>query len=162
MLAVEHMNKNTILLLVEDDPNDVLLVQNEFKDDLAHVRIQHVGDGREAVHYLKGEGRFKKREAHPLPNVILLDLKMPGFDGFDFLKWLHYEADSALRVIPVIVISSSVLERDIKLAYALGANSYMCKPADWDKFKERIRILGIYWTAHAETPVVRHQPCGQD
>ena len=147
------MAGKTTFLLVEDDPNDVFFVEREFKR-APHLRLLHVGDGREAVRYLTGEGGFADRQKHPLPNVILLDLKMPGFSGFDFLEWLHYNSPGDQKLIPVVVMSSSSLQEDIKRAYAFGVNSYMCKPVDWETFRERIKTLGIYWSEHAETPEI--------
>lgn len=89
----------------------------------------------------------------PPPTVILLDLKMPGLDGFDFLDWLRNEAGAALRLIPVIVYSSSIMESDIIKAYALGANTYLNKQADWDTFQECIKTVITYWSVYAETPL---------
>jgi CheY-like chemotaxis protein len=138
---------------VEDDPNDVFLVEHEFKR-APHLRLVHVGDGREAVRYLIGEGEYADRQKHPLPDVILLDLKMPGFSGFDFLEWLHSESPGDQRLIPVVVMSSSSLQEDVRRAYALGVNSYITKPVDWKTFRERIQLLGIFWSEHAETPEI--------
>src|SRR5579863_5031498 len=75
-------------LLIEDDPDDVFFVERAFKEAPSHLRLCHVGDARESIRYLKGEGDYADRRKYPLPNVILLDLKMPGLNGFDFLTWL--------------------------------------------------------------------------
>ncbi len=147
------MTTTTTFLLVEDNPNDVFLVEREFKR-APHLRLVHVGDGRKAVRYLIGEGEYADRHKHPLPDVILLDLKMPGFSGFDFLEWLHSESPGDERLIPVVVMSSSSLQQDVKRAYALGVNSYITKPVDWETFRERIKLLGIFWSEHAETPEI--------
>jgi len=149
------MTKITTFLLVEDDPNDAFFVEHEFKEAPAEIRLHHVWDGREAVRYLQGEGEYADRQQHSLPNVILLDLKLPGFNGFDFLEWLHSESAGDLRLIPVVVMSSSSLREDIKRAYSLGANSYLTKPIDWNTFRERIKLLGIFWSEHVETPEIR-------
>src|ERR1051325_1101791 len=148
------MATTTTFLLVEDDPDSVALMERAFQKAPAHIRVRHVGDGRQAVRYLRGEGEYADHQKYPLPNVILLDLKMPGFSGFDFLEWLHSESPGELRLIPVIVMSSSSLQEDVNRAYALGVNSYMRKPIDWDTFRERIRQLGIFWSEHAETPEI--------
>jgi CheY-like chemotaxis protein len=148
------MTDTTTFLLVEDDPNDVFFVEREFERTSRHLRLLHVGDGESAVRYLEGDGECAERETHPLPNVILLDLNMPGLNGFDFLEWLHSESPGDLRLIPVVVLSSSSLQEDIKRAYALGANSYVTKPGDWGTFQERIRILGTFWSEHVETPEI--------
>jgi two-component system response regulator len=91
---------------------------------------------------------------YPLPNVILLDLNMPRLNGFDFLEWLRSGASGQHRFIPVVVMSSSALEEEVARAYALGVNSYMVKPVDWQKFRERIKTLGIYWAEHVEIPEI--------
>ena len=142
----------TTFLLVEDEENDVLLMTEEFKHAPKPINLQHVHDGVEAVRYLKGEVEYADRRLHPIPNVILLDLKMPRFSGFDFLEWLHRDSPGHQRLIPVIVMSSSNDPGDIQRAYALGANTYMLKPVRWQEFKQRIHALGIYWTEHAEIP----------
>jgi CheY-like chemotaxis protein len=151
LASFDRMATKTNFLLVEDDPHDAFLVKQEF-DNASHLGFQHVCDGHEAVRYLKGVGEYSDRQKHPLPDVILLDLKMPRFSGFDFLEWLHSKAPDDERLIPVVVMSSSALQEDVKRAYALGANSYMTKPIDWTTFRERIKLLGIFWSEHAETP----------
>jgi CheY-like chemotaxis protein len=129
------MLKTTIFLQIEDDQNDAFLVAREFQKAPAHIQVRQVVDGWEAIRYLLGEGEYADRGTYPRPNVILLDLKMPGFDGFDFLEWLRSTPASGLHLIPVIVITSSDLQTDITRAYALGANAYIFKPIKWDLFK---------------------------
>ncbi len=146
--------KPMIFLLLEDDPNDVFFVRREFRSAPATVRLLHLENIPQAIAYLEGKGGYADRKKHPLPNVILLDLKMPGLDGFDFLEWLRSKSPGELRLIPTIVMSSSSLQEDVKRAYALGANLYMCKPIDWDVFRERIRMIGLMWTTHVEIPEV--------
>ena len=145
------MPMTTTFLLVEDDANDALLVEEEFKH-APHLRVHHVSDGQEAMHYLTGESPYRDRDKYPLPDVILLDLKMPGISGFDFLEWLNTEAPKDHHLIPVVVMSSSSLQEDVKRAYEMGVNAYMCKPIDWETFRQRIKALGVYWSEHAETP----------
>jgi CheY-like chemotaxis protein len=144
----------TTFLLAEDDANDVLLVEREFRRAPVHLQLRVVRDGMEAKQYLVGEGAYADRRAFPLPDVILLDLKMPRWNGFEFVEWLRNEAPKHLRVIPVVVMSSSNLSEDVARAYALGANSYLVKPVSWTEFRERIRTLGVYWAEHVETPAV--------
>lgn len=148
--------KRTIFLLVEDDENDVFLVQREFEKAPRHIRLQAVNDGEQAIRYLTGEGDFADRDRYPVPNVILLDLKMPRVTGFEFLEWLRSKSPEQLHLIPVLVMSASMLEEDINRAYGLGANSYIVKPANWQVFRRLIADLGIYWSEHVETPEVRH------
>jgi len=140
-------------LLVEDRLDDVLLVEWEFKK-APGLRLRAVRDGQEAIDYLLGLPPYDDRFAFPLPNVILLDIKMPRLSGFDFLTWLHSSSPGDLKLIPVIVMSGSDLEQDVRKAYQMGANLYMTKPVNWDQFRERMRLLGILWTEHVETPVL--------
>lgn len=146
--------KPMIFMLLEDNPHDVFFVRREFQSAPAKVRLLHLESIPQAIAYLEGKGEYADRDKHPLPNVILLDLKMPGLDGFDFLEWLRSKSPGDLRVIPTIIMSSSSLQEDVKRAYALGANLYMCKPIDWDVFRERIRMIGVIWTTHVEIPEV--------
>jgi CheY-like chemotaxis protein len=145
--------EKTIFLLVEDDPHDVFVVEREFKHrGLAGLRVVH--DGIEAMRYLEGKGDYQDRIKSPLPDVILLDLKMPRFSGFDFLEWLRGRAPGQLHLIPVVVLSSSDDPHDVKRAYALGVNSYIVKPLRWPELQDKMRALSIYWSEHVETPVV--------
>src|SRR5438477_11973074 len=144
----------TIFLLVEDDKNDVFLVQREFKDAPGNIRLEAVPDGVEAIRYLEGQGDYANRSNFPLPHVILLDLKMPRVNGFDFLAWVRTGAPHAVRTIPVVVMSSSGESVDVTRAYSLGVNSYMIKPIDWESFRERIRVMGVYWADRVEKPQI--------
>ena len=141
----------TTFLLVEDDPNDVLMVEMEFQRAPVQIRLVSVNDGDQAIQYLEGGGPYSDRRRFPIPDVILLDLKMRRVGGFQFLEWLR-AGPPGLRCIPVVVMSSSELQEDVDRAYALGANSYLVKPVDWNLFRERIRALGVYWAEHVETP----------
>src|SRR3954470_21629342 len=98
------MQDKRTFLLVEDDPNDAHLVELEF-NKMSHLRLKWVRDGAEAIQYLEGRGQYKDRQSFPMPDVILLDLKMPGVGGFDFLRWLQRESPGVLKLIPVIVMS---------------------------------------------------------
>src|SRR5215469_4200237 len=116
-------------LLAEDDPYDAFCVEQEFKRGPGHLCLRRVCDGVEAMEYVEGKGEYADRERHPLPDVILLDLKLPRMDGFKFLEWLRQRAPEALRRTPVVVLSSSTVEADVSRAYLLGADSYVVKPA---------------------------------
>lgn len=140
----------TTFLLVEDDPNDVLMLEMEFKSAPLHVRLVAVDDGGRAMQYIEGKGIYADRIKYPVPQVILLDLKMPRINGFEFLEWLRREAPPEHRFIPVVVMSSSGLKEDVNRAYSLGANSYLVKPVSWYLFKERVKTVGIYWAEHVE------------
>jgi CheY-like chemotaxis protein len=148
------LRPTTTFLLAEDSPDDAYLVALEFKK-LPQLRLQTVKDGQEAIHYLEGEGPWSDRAIFPMPDVILLDLKMPRLGGFDFLQWMRNEAPLDVKIIPVVVMSGSNLEKDVKRAYQLGANIYMTKPIDWKEFCSAMKLLGVLWSEHAETPKVQ-------
>jgi len=145
------MRASTKFLLVEDDRNDLRLVQEVFRRG-NHCQLSDVEDGQEAMEYLLGKGNFRNRAQYPFPHVILLDLKMPRVDGFEFLRWLRHEAPPDLRLLPVIVMSSSDHPSDIRRAYELGVNSYLIKPIEWAEFQARMEALNIFWAQHVETP----------
>src|SRR5689334_12002269 len=109
-----------LILVVEDDPNDVLLIQRAFRKAGLKNELRIVGDGEEAIAYLKGEGEFCKRDRFPLPFMILLDLKMPGTDGFEVLQWIRRTPN--VRRCLVVVLTSSNRQGDVDKAYELGAN----------------------------------------
>jgi CheY-like chemotaxis protein len=140
----------TTFLLVEDDQNDVCMLEMEFARAPVPIRMTHVADGDEAIQYLQGKIPYADRSKYPIPDIILLDLKMPRINGFEFLAWLRSECPKPHRFVPVVVMSSSALKSDVDKAYSLGANSYMVKPVSWALFRERIKTLGIYWAEHVE------------
>jgi len=145
------MSARKTFLLVEDDGFDVEFVEKEFSQAPLHISLRAVRDGVQAQHYVEGKGEYADREKYPLPDVILLDLKMPRMDGFEFLSWLRSRSDPH-RFTPVVVMSSSPLPEDVERAYTLGANSYLIKPVNWEEFRDRIRALGVYWSSHVSTP----------
>jgi len=149
------MDPSTIVLLIEDNPDDALLMQRAFK---AHglLRPPHVcGNGTEAIAYLSGTGVYHDRAKHPFPNLLITDLKMPGSDGFDVLQWLRDHQEFV--IIPTIVWSSSAELSDVKRAYCLGANGYLCKPTDFQKFKEMVADVLRYWD-RCEKPMPNMPP----
>jgi CheY-like chemotaxis protein len=136
------MNKLGRILLVEDDPKDVELTLTALDEyNLANeVVIAH--DGQEALDYLYLRGEFNMR-ADNNPIVVLLDLKLPKVDGLEVLQQI--KSDERLRVIPVVVLTSSREERDIVESYKLGVNAYVVKPVDFHEFVDAIKELGIFW-----------------
>jgi len=149
------MNATKTFLHVEDDPNDAEFVENALRQFSASINLRSVRDGVFAKQYMEGRGKYADRESHPLPDVILLDLKMPRLDGFEFLAWLRTQSPAGQRLIPVVMMSSSSIVEDVQRAYALGANSYLVKPVDASKFHECVKTLAAYWTTHATTPDIR-------
>jgi CheY-like chemotaxis protein len=145
-----------VFLLVEDTDTDALLVKIEMAR-YPGVRLMTAIDGQEAIDYLLGKPPYDDRKQFPLPDVILLDLKMPRISGFDFLKWRREEALEAFRLIPVIVLSGSSLTDDVRRAYALGANCFMSKPTGLDVLRQRMALTVDLWGRHTEL-VTRNMP----
>jgi len=138
------------ILLVEDDPNDVLLIRRAFrKSDVANP-IQVVGDGEEAIAYLSGRGPYADRERTPLPVLLLLDLKLPRKSGFEVLEWLRQQP--GLKRLPVAVLTSSAETPDVNRAYDLGANSYLVKPVRFEGLLRMVQTLNLYWLIINEKP----------
>jgi two-component system, response regulator len=141
------------ILLVEDDPNDVKLALHSFeKHDLAH-RVNVARDGAEALDFIFAGGAHAGRSEHPLPRVILLDLKLPRVDGIEVLR--QVKGDLRSRSVPVVVLTASREDRDVAECYALGANSYIVKPVDFEKFHACTLAIGLYWLTMNEPPVLR-------
>ena len=138
------------VLLVEDDLNDIFLVKRAFKQANIPNPLQVATDGVEAVQYLIGEGRFTNRKLHPLPHLIIMDLKMPRKTGLEVLEWL--KKDGLLRRIPVVIVSSSDQPSDINQAYALGANAYMVKPVDFQSVENLFQSIIQYWGLECSQP----------
>jgi len=131
------------VLVADDDRNDFLLVQLAFQKAGLSVSLSHVLDGQQAVNYLTGSGQFKERAGKPLPDLLLLDLKMPLMDGFDVLTLIKKHA--TLNTLPVVVLSASQIEEDIKRALQLGAADFLTKPADFTELVVMIRGLYGRW-----------------
>jgi len=141
---------NLPILLVEDDPNDQVLIRRAFAKAKLMNPLHIVDDGDAAVAYLSGEGVFADRAAHPLPTLVLLDLKLPRRSGLEVLEWLR--RNPQIRRIPVVVLTSSQDSADIDRAYDLGANSYLVKPVDFDGLLALLRTVGLYWIVMNQNP----------
>jgi two-component system response regulator len=148
------MESQKSLLLVEDNPDDELLTMRAFKKNNIPNPIAVARDGVEALDYLFCTGAYADREPPTPPAVIFLDLKLPKIDGLEVLKRLR--ADPRTRLTPVVILTSSVEERDLHQGYALGGNSYIRKPVDFDQFVEAIAQLGLYWLRLNELPRALH------
>jgi CheY-like chemotaxis protein len=129
--------------LVEDNPNDAELTQRALKKARVANDVHVVRDGAEALEFLFGEGAYAGRAGSALPRVVLLDLKLPKVDGLEVLR--RVKADERTKLIPVVVLTSSREESDLVASYHLGANSYIVKPVDSDKFFEAVHEIGLYW-----------------
>ena len=146
------MNQNDcVILLAEDDPNDVLLIQRALQRSHIANPLQVVRDGADAVAYLNGDLQYADRERYPLPVLLLMDLKMPRKSGLEVLEWLRQQT-GGLRRLPVVVLTSSNQSLDINRAYDLGANSYLVKPAGFDSLLELVKNLDMYWLILNEKP----------
>ncbi len=140
----------TTILLVEDNPDDEVLTVRALKQHRVANEIAVARDGEEALKYLAGAAERKARGETPLPQVMLLDLKLPKVDGLEVLARIRQ--DPATRLLPVVVLTSSREERDLVESYRLGANSYIRKPVDFNQFSESVRQLGLYWVVLNEPP----------
>ncbi|MDX6581275.1 MAG: hypothetical protein QOI10_459 [Solirubrobacterales bacterium] len=136
------------ILLVEDNPDDEAMTRRAFKLSNIANELQVVRDGQEALDYLFGNGV----PAAPAPALILLDLKLPKVDGLEVLQRIR--AGDHTRLIPVVILTSSREETDLVAGYGSGANSYVCKPVDFDQFSESVRQLGLYWLVVNEAPPI--------
>lgn len=132
-----------VLLVAEDNVLDAMLMERLVERCGALFRMIHVEHGEAAIDYLAGRGAFADRSKHPLPQLLLLDLKMPRKDGFAVLRWRR--ETPALARLPIVVFSSSNLQTDISQAYALGANSYVVKPTDPVRLERMVRALHEWW-----------------
>ena len=144
-------NQRFTVLLVEDDLNDIFLVKRAFRT--AHIPnpLQIVTDGEEAMSSLRGEGKYGDREAHPLPKLMVMDIKMPRRSGFEVLEWIK-SGSGLLRRIPVIIVSSSNDPSDINRAYELGANAYMVKPMNYRAVEHLFESITQYWGLECAKP----------
>jgi two-component system response regulator len=141
---------NGIILLVEDNPDDEALTLRAFKKNKILNEVVVARDGAEALDYLFGTGAYAGRDTSVMPQIILLDLKLPKVDGLKVLERIR--ADERTKLLPVIILTSSKEEQDLIEGYSLGANSYIRKPVDFGQFTEAIRLLGLYWFVLNEPP----------
>lgn len=142
--------KGKTILLVEDNPDDVLLTLRALKKNniLNEVVVMH--DGAEALDYLFGTGAYTDRDAQEMPQLVLLDLKLPRIEGLEVLRRLR--DNERTRLLPVVMLTSSDEEQDILGSYELGANSYIRKPVDFSQFTEAVQQLGLYWLVLNQGP----------
>jgi len=139
-----------VILLVEDNPNDEALTLRALKKSNILNPVVVARDGAEALDYLFSRGTQQGRRPAGNPEVVLLDLKLPKVDGLEVLRQLR--ADERTRLLPVVVLTSSVEEQDLTRGYALGANSYVRKPVDFNQFVEAVKQLGLYWLVLNQRP----------
>ncbi len=135
--------KNTVILLVEDNPDDEALTLRALEKGKIRNEVVVVRDGAEALDYLFFRGRHAQRDKGVVPNVILLDLKLPKIDGHEVLRQIR--ANESTKLLPVVILTSSGEEKDLLQGYVNGANSYIVKPVDITQFMSAVQQLGLYW-----------------
>jgi two-component system response regulator len=135
--------REKMILLVEDNPKDEALTLRALQRNNIQNNVVVVRDGVEALEYLLGSDRSPASSEHPLPELVLLDLKLPKIDGLEVLRRIR--ADERTRLLPVVILTSSAQDADILEGYRLGTNSYVRKPVDFLEFTEAVRQLGLYW-----------------
>jgi CheY-like chemotaxis protein len=132
-----------LIMLIEDNIDHAELVIRTLEEHRIANRVRHFHDGQSALDYLFRRGEYSDRENNPRPHVILLDLRLPRVDGLDVLKTI--KGESALKTIPVVILTTSEAEKDVARAYYHHANSYLVKPVGFEEFKKLMDDLGFYW-----------------
>jgi len=149
------MTEHALILVAEDREDDILLIRRAFTKARVVNPMQIVRDGEETLAYLKGEGKFANRAEYPLPGLLLLDLKMPRMDGFEVLRWVRQQP--GLKTLRVVVLTSSDDIRDVNLAYQLGANSFLVKPGEFERFVDLSHAISGYWIWLNQPPEISRQ-----
>jgi two-component system, response regulator len=132
-----------VILLVEDNPDDVVLTRMALEKSRIVNKLVVATDGEEALEYLFGQGKYADRDSWQLPEVVLLDLKLPRVDGLEVLKQIR--ANPATSLLPVVILTSSSEDRDMIKSYKLGCNSFIIKPVDFNQFVNAVQQLQMYW-----------------
>ncbi|MGH7411492.1 MAG: response regulator [Candidatus Methylomirabilis sp.] len=132
-----------VILLVEDNPDDEALTLRALEKNHIKNEVVVARNGVEALDYLFATGAYASRETSLMPQVVLLDLKLPKLDGLEVLRRIR--ADARTKLLPVVILTSSNEEKDLTASYSLGANSYIRKPVDFAQFTDAVRHLGLYW-----------------
>jgi CheY-like chemotaxis protein len=146
------MDDVPVILLAEDDEDHVFMFLRAIRQAGIDTPVHVVRDGQQAINYLEGTGIFSNRAEHPLPDLLLLDLKMPRKNGFEVLKWIGERP--SLKPLRVVVLTTSERIWDVDQAYLLGANSFLVKPLEFDEFKNMLTALCQYWLRLAKKPEI--------
>lgn len=151
------MDQNHSILLIEDDENDVVLIQRALRKGGIHAPTLVARDGDQAIEYFLRTGQYQGTPLDPFPALVLLDLRLPKRSGLEVLEWLKSHERFAL--LPVVVFTNSTEEKDVKQAYALGANSYLKKPYTSAATTELLKTVSVYWLDHnVQPPSLRREP----
>lgn len=142
-MQIEMENSQIEILLIEDNPSDAEMTIRALRKHHITNKVTHLKDGAEGLEFIFGEGAYKGRDIDNKPRVILLDLKMPKVDGIEVLRKI--KSDERTKTIPVVVLTSSKEDPDVKTCYELGVNSYIVKPVGFENFSKAIEELGMYW-----------------
>lgn len=138
------------ILLVDDDENDYLLILRALQKAGVDNPLEWIRNGEETENYLSGKGEYADRNRYPIPIIVLLDLKMPRMNGFEVLRWVR--SHPVLKMLWIVVLTSSVQPEDIRMAHELGANSYLVKPSDFSTLVRLIQRLNDFWLRTAVPP----------
>lgn len=144
------ISESGTIALVEDNDDDLFFMKRALSAAEITNPLQVLRSGQQAIDYLAGWGVYADRILHPLPFLMLLDLKLPDVNGFEVLRWIR--SDSKLRLLATIILTTSGESKDIEKAYALGANSFLIKPSGSDKLLELVKALKQYWFVHNGFP----------
>jgi CheY-like chemotaxis protein len=147
---MKEKSKPTVILMAEDDADDRLLVKDALAECASEADLRFVENGEELLDYLARCGKFATADGAPRPRLIILDLNMPRKDGREALR--EIKSNVALRSIPVVVLTTSGAETDIDSIYQLGANSFICKPVQFEQLVNLMRLLGQYWFKTVQLP----------
>jgi len=131
------------ILLVEDNPDHVILTRKVLEDNKVANKVYVATDGEDAINFLYHRGKYSDGDSFPRPGLILLDVKLPGIDGFGVLKRIKTDPD--LRTIPIVMLTTSARDEELSKGYSEGANSYVTKPVKFNEFAEKVRSIGLYW-----------------
>lgn len=147
---VRYFSESAVILLAEDEEDYMLLIRDAFRRAGIRNPLYVVWNGEEMIHYLKGQGKYADRAEYPLPDLLLLDLKMPRMNGFEVLEWVRNQP--SLAHLRILVLTSSDEKRDVDKAYQLGANSFMVKPIEFEELTELSRFIKNFWLDASRSP----------